>query len=420
MSSSRPPTPFEVPLSKWTKSIPPGVNDVRNKVCWICREEEGAEASSPRRTWIHPCDCTLVAHESCLLTWIRLQEPSPSKPDALKCPQCKTPFDIKAREPRILKVLEMLNNGVTRTARWSALIVVSGSVLGLSALYGSFAVRCFLGDKMADVVLGGRYPRQWRLNAWLNLPLIPYALTLNSVGFIPTIAPFLIAPISVMPTMAWRRHASSPAESIKEYLYASYPPSPLLLCAMWPLVQLAYRRAFRALVSRLVATRKSSSRPRRPGRQNSGLNPADAEMGEVAEGAEALGDPDRDFRAGLERGDTITLTGGTLSRIFIGSLILPPISKLMGELLRQLSKRSEMLQAVLGIRNEVFPGLYGDRMEDLDPVWWRNVIGLSVFIVGRDVLDLWRRYLRVQEKRSRKVVSKPFTHVDYTELDLIV
>ncbi|KAG8888532.1 hypothetical protein FRB98_007497 [Tulasnella sp. 332] len=360
----------------WIKDTPPGVNDVRNKVCWICREEEAAETSAPQRTWIHPCDCTLVAHEACLLTWIRLQDPSPSKPDALKCPQCKTEFDITGKSPPLLRLLEAFNNGVTRTARWSALIVVTGSLLGLSTLYGSFAVRCFLGDKMADLVLGGRNPRQWRLNAWFNLPLIPYALTLNSVGFMPTVASFIIAPISVIPSVAWRQHtsrSSSPAESLEQFWHTSYPPSPLLLCAMWPLIQMAYRRAFRLLVSRLVSVRRapsSRSSRRAAARLNThgvAANPADIEMAEVADGGDVLDDPDRDFRAGLERGETITLTGGTLSRIFIGSLILPPVSKLMGELLRQISKRSEVLQAVLGIRKEL-AGLSKDVVQDMDPV----------------------------------------------------
>lgn len=59
------------------------VDDVRNKVCWICQETEKDEVQSATqanardanngngkrrkrkaKTFVHPCNCTLVAHES--------------------------------------------------------------------------------------------------------------------------------------------------------------------------------------------------------------------------------------------------------------------------------------------------------------------------------------------------------------------
>jgi len=125
----------------------------------------------------------------------------------------------------------------------------------------------------------------------------------------------------------------------------------------------------------------------------------------------------------------------------MGSLILPPISAIAGEALRVASSYSSVLRAVLGLRMDLKGVVHGGRggtsimdilgvglgvpslryktYADYDPVWWRNTIGLSLFIVARDAISLWRRYLRVQEKQSRKVLTKPFTKVDYDELDLI-
>lgn len=47
------------------------VRDLRNKTCWICSEDETegdsnaeSQARSSKKRFVHPCKCTLVAHES--------------------------------------------------------------------------------------------------------------------------------------------------------------------------------------------------------------------------------------------------------------------------------------------------------------------------------------------------------------------
>ena len=53
----------------------PTIDDLRVRLCYICRDEEAHGDPAPRR-WVHPCSCTLIAHESCLLHWIRTAQSS--------------------------------------------------------------------------------------------------------------------------------------------------------------------------------------------------------------------------------------------------------------------------------------------------------------------------------------------------------
>jgi len=81
--------------------------------------------------------------------------------------------------------------------------------------------------------------------------------------------------------------------------------------------------------------------------------------------------------------ETIRLSGTYISRLIIGSLLLPDISKLMGRLLFWMSRRSPVLRTVLGLRvngrDRVFPVRLAGRSvaslglwswHDLDPVWY--------------------------------------------------
>jgi hypothetical protein len=59
-------------LKSMMSDVPPTVDDLRTKLCYICREEEDADAAAASAAWVHPCGaCMLVAHEDCLLQWMR-------------------------------------------------------------------------------------------------------------------------------------------------------------------------------------------------------------------------------------------------------------------------------------------------------------------------------------------------------------
>jgi E3 ubiquitin-protein ligase DOA10 len=69
--------------------VVPTVDDLRTKLCYICREEEDADAAAASAAWVHPCGaCALVAHEDCLLQWMRsAQQSEVHAAKALVCPQ---------------------------------------------------------------------------------------------------------------------------------------------------------------------------------------------------------------------------------------------------------------------------------------------------------------------------------------------
>lgn len=72
----------------------------------------------PPRAWTHPCNCTLVAHESCLLQWIKAAQQNPDRaPNALKCPQCGAKYELESKNPLMLRVLDAWNKALLRVGR---------------------------------------------------------------------------------------------------------------------------------------------------------------------------------------------------------------------------------------------------------------------------------------------------------------
>jgi hypothetical protein len=85
----------------------PAAEQTTVKTCFICygdsNEEDssalssgsvlGGSTSAPRK-WIHPCKCSLVAHEDCLLHWVQISKPTASRSTPASCPQCNTPYTM--------------------------------------------------------------------------------------------------------------------------------------------------------------------------------------------------------------------------------------------------------------------------------------------------------------------------------------
>jgi hypothetical protein len=149
----------------------------------------------------------------------------------------------------------------------------------------------------------------------------------------------------------------------------------------------------------------------------------------------------------------IHVTGSSLGRVIGGALILPTISSFMGSLLLRLSTHSTLLRRFLAVRpsmTELPPALgpwsYPENWSQLsplrqigvaaqlvlsiawkgtrtwaecDPVWWRNSLGLGVFVVAKDCLHLLHLWYAKRELETRRVKNKSFEGVDIKELDLI-
>ena len=50
---------------------------------------------------------------------------------------------------------------------------------------------------------------------------------------------------------------------------------------------------------------------------------------------------------------------------------------------------------------------------------WRNTIGLGLFEIGSNALDLWYLWLSEREKKSRRILDRNFEGVDLKNLDLL-
>ena len=121
----------------------PTVDDLRVKLCYICLEEEhydsalsfrltqspctfnvnplidvSSEPPDPPPVWTHPCKCTLIAHESCLLHWINTQQREFGRSrNGVKCPQCCEFFEFVDYNSTVLRVLSFVHRALSRSDR---------------------------------------------------------------------------------------------------------------------------------------------------------------------------------------------------------------------------------------------------------------------------------------------------------------
>lgn len=125
------------------------VEQVQQKTCFICYEDEGEEGSSHGK-WVHPCKCSLVAHEDCLLHWISVSKPTASPSVPVTCPQCAAPYTINQLNFPLLNLIEKVEDVWAKNV---GRVLMVGAGLGtwtLLSLYGVWAIRKFAGDRVAE------------------------------------------------------------------------------------------------------------------------------------------------------------------------------------------------------------------------------------------------------------------------------
>ncbi|KAH0834186.1 hypothetical protein J3R83DRAFT_11498 [Lanmaoa asiatica] len=393
----------------------PTINDLKVKLCYICREEERYEAQgTPPRAWTHPCTCTLIAHESCLLRWIQSSQSNRSRaPNALKCPQCGTAYELTSSKPWLLRWLDMGNKGLSLVGRvvsvGSLTVIVISLGTGLytiSTAYGAYAVREFLGSEMFDILLTDD-PSNWPWHSFIDLPLIPLALIFSRLPLRSNVAP-LIPLLLAWPTSTpvvgdglgglgatSSEGSSSPTGQPNKGLFPllpHWPPPPFLLgMFIFPIVQEGYKRLFsqfakwvldstpgtgggehghgqrgerdmqRALMGvvaedepflriRVNAHLEEEDGPAPPGALPGQRANRGPRQGNNENGANG-GDPNDDAGdVAAAAENTIRVSGTSLGRLIGGALIIPRISSIMGSLLFRLSKHSALLRKFLAVR----------------------------------------------------------------------
>lgn len=295
------------------------------KLCYICREEEHydsacailgllpllmiiADPSNPPVAWVHPCQCTLVAHESCLLNWVRsAQQDAARARNALKCPQCGAIYKIESDNPFVLRLLNNLNASISMAGKavtvFGAVSVVVSCGFGTSyelvlarppdslcrAVYLAHVVRSVrcpgvLGEgnvRFIDTASSRTYssrflaryevlltddPINWPWHAFLNLPLIPLSLILSrtryfdSVPIYPLYLAWTTTPAQAL--LADNSRLSSMANYTVQPVLR-WPPSPLMVALSMPFVTRLYRQLMTRMKHWLLGPQPTENLPLR-------------------------------------------------------------------------------------------------------------------------------------------------------------
>jgi hypothetical protein len=140
----------------------PTVDDLRTKICYICREEEDADVAAASATWVHPCGaCALIAHEECLLQWMRgAQQDAVHAAKALMCPQCGSAYDIESVGLRALALIRAGDRLLV--AAGAATPVVAGFLAGGTILGSTCEIAARSGLGAHAVRRLGRFTRRVR------------------------------------------------------------------------------------------------------------------------------------------------------------------------------------------------------------------------------------------------------------------
>ncbi|EST05879.1 Zinc finger, RING-CH-type [Kalmanozyma brasiliensis GHG001] len=364
------------------------VRDLRTKSCWICSEDDedplpsssqsssSSAASSRPKRFVHPCKCTLVAHESCLLRWIDQSKRNHPLQDHVTCPQCKAPYILINNKTPLLKVFEFFDKIVTRVEPYGAVAVVGGSVLIACTTYGCVAIRMFLGKDAASRALASPWP--WHY--WIDIPLIPFALIASRLNvfesamtWVPTLVAFPITSIPMVTATAahgrlFERYVESSAFNAR-----AYPPGPALTALLIPWIRAFYlalkRRVYRTVLkpfysgqrsdgsTRSTGTRRNRRRVIIVGDPDSYLVDGDAPLG-AQPMPDGIGGPVAQVRDDRATDDdsptqTVYVTHHSFARLCLGALSLPFVANLMGRVLARLARLSPLLARFLGMRNVV-------------------------------------------------------------------
>ncbi|CEH12920.1 Uncharacterized conserved protein [Ceraceosorus bombacis] len=526
------------------------VKDLKNRNCWICAEgdAEDLDTSNGRtqriRKWLHPCQCSLVAHEVCLRRWIRHADRQGKE---LKCPQCAQPYKLDVHKSFLLRAGEFLEfASALGLPAVSIGVGLSAIVLGLTA-YGCAATRSFVGRDGYAKLLGGKWP--W--SRWIEMPLIPFMLllvrlkpidflstttllaTLNPVGIVIAPSPnSMVPPNLLMGLFPSLRKDTRGIWHVRTASRRNWPPGPGVTLLLFPWIRAVYSIVKRAITRRVLAPLARRAAPQRDdgrprdgaarlagmtedfvanvhfgwhdrreelqrrhlgqaqGNANAARPPAQPNaVGQAAANAEQLAEQDRLDEEEVDRLQRIILEAGgpqpdlhladgvrdrrvtiyvtptSLGRFFLGTLSLPFIGHVLGQALAWTARTFESKWAlrILGIGQDPHAGLtagsaksyqspvsalfktgnpFGHSFDflssnassqercvdpkqldfdEMDPIWWRTMIGASLWIVIKDAAQLYYRAARLKHAKNRKnlqVEDKPFPPHMVPDLEL--
>ncbi|KAK9315801.1 hypothetical protein V1522DRAFT_404646 [Lipomyces starkeyi] len=385
--------------------VPPQQPDLRT--CWICLgTSNDPPPGGTTSNWRYPCKCNLTAHESCLLDWIT------SSKDAMPCPQCGTMIRVIQSQSLSLRLRRGLERLATRTANSAFILaIVAGATSATyTALYvhGMASVFCVCSLEDSLKVMGwsresgsleevvyskllAYHNRKITLPKavdgifsgwWLHRPslvaAIPLMLVMSRRSSVPA-----NAAVNTALAISLRRKVS-PGLNIADTIIYAFPVLRILHGAL-------YRRYI--IPQRLKWEREAQT-------TSSALfepEPLDEVLPQPLEDAEGPQQIQVDgemqpnlvveLNGNLRRGNLgVIVNNQNITSNFIGALVYPALSGLMGDLLAK-----------------VFPKLskrFQDRLV-------RSLIGGCLVVLLKDVFDTYCSYVLSKQAKTRRILDYP-------------
>ncbi|KAG1187669.1 hypothetical protein G6F36_005245 [Rhizopus arrhizus] len=329
---------------------PPVTHMTSERRCWICF----GDSSDSQGKWVKPCQCSLEAHQSCLLDWIaENQKASPTK--TVRCPQCSASYHLAQRNSIVLALFTLVDSLVRTTAPYVTVLGLGCSIVIICTTYGAYSIMIMFGQREGERLIGN--PNSWTWRTWIGLPLIPVALISTKTKWGDVILPiaaasFLRATHYRLQMDCFRWHISPAALTFG------------VIPWIWNVYSLTQRYLTRTLsLQEPINNNDRSSNNRRRSSATEENNISDRERH-------------------LEL-DMIQGRGGSIGLSLIGALLWPTFSSLVGGLLY----KSHWIR-------RYFPETFH-----------RNLLGGCLFVVAKDIGNLIYKYERIRQYRSRRVKS---------------
>ncbi|KAK9241279.1 hypothetical protein V1525DRAFT_392652 [Lipomyces kononenkoae] len=376
------------------------------RTCWIClcTSNDPPPVGGTASEWRRPCKCNLTAHESCLLDWIT------SAKDELPCPQCGTLIRVSQSQSLSLRLRRALERLATRTANSAFILsIVAGAMSATyTALYvhGMVSVFCVCSLEDSLKILGWSkdshsleevvYSKLFAYNSrkitlpravdgifsgwWLHRPspvaAIPIILVLSRRNSVPANAAVNTALAITL------RQKVSPGLNIADTIIYAFPVLRILHGAL-------YRRYI--VPQRLKWEREAQSpstslvEPEPIAEElplEDGVGPQQIQVdGEVQPNLVV------ELNGNLRRGNLgVIVNNQNITTNFIGALVYPALSGLMGDLLAK-----------------IFPKL-SKRIQDR---LVRSLIGGCLVVLLKDVFDTYCSYLLSRQAKTRRILDYP-------------
>ncbi|RDW70343.1 hypothetical protein BP5796_08740 [Coleophoma crateriformis] len=454
--SPKVPDQLDTPVIAATPTTPPApLDEVRE--CWICRQED-TEDTPGSSEWRSPCPCSMQAHESCLLEWITDKESarpgeSPMVEDIV-CPVCKHQYQIDRPKDYVVIAADRIRKVARGLILPTAASTIIGTVYSGFLIYGMNSLELVFGYEEAKYVMAASardraihanmYSRAWyrgihqairimdpflpatdcvaNWKLFVGLPLIAPALVLSRTRLADPL--FALLPVCYF---VWRDDQRG---------LRDWPPTPAMAFSVLPYIRSAYNQLYGIAFSELEKKwDRAVQRTPREGETVEGIQAANQaanaednaifDLQVIVEEEVAEADIPAEIQERLDQqdqheqqpegapGPQAPRPAGrnqnnwelqqNISTVHVvstvmGALMFPPISSLMGDLLR----------LTLPSRLVVKPSSrwsVGGARGILQEKWGRTLIGGCLFVVLKDVVTLYCKWKKAKDFGKRKIVD---------------